>query len=565
MIAVFVIAASFTLSHRPEKVIEAESSVPNAPITMCVTGNLDWSDTSTRTAQIFAGLGRHHYGIKTSSASAQDFFNQGLRLIYGFNHWEALQSFREVVRQDARCGMGYWGVALAYGPNLNDVNPTDRERLAFEAIQKAIDNLSNVSSVEADLINAMARRYDGKAHTNRDSLNKAYAEAMLLLAKKYPDNPEVLTLTADALMNTMPWNYWEKDGSAKPETQQAKDILERVIKLDPEHPGAHHLYIHLVEASNSPEAALASAKFLEDAMPASGHLVHMPSHIYIRTGQYEKSIYQNQRAVVADEEYLSLSDNRGIYRIGYYPHNIDFIAFSAYMDGRSELGLQTALKLAYKGSVISQSNLAFAQYLMVEPLHAFVRFGRWRDILSQPDADEQFLYARSITHFAKGVAFVRLGNITQARHHLKRFDSLYQTNSLTSFYFALNPAQDIITVPRYILEGEILIAEGHVAEGIMKLREAVEAEDKLRYNEPPDWKIPARHFLGAALLDAGKANDAETVFMEDLTRHRENGWALKGLHLSYQKQGKRSLADATRKRFEKAWKNADVVLPSSRF
>ncbi|HEY0770389.1 MAG TPA: hypothetical protein VGD31_08630, partial [Sphingobacteriaceae bacterium] len=502
MIALVVLTLIGIVSWKPyEKPVVVSVKPTSLPITMCGAGLIDWNDTTYQQAQLLPGMGNLRYKISTSSAKAQEFFDQGLKLVYGFNHWEAIQSFREATVQDPECAMAYWGLALAYGPNLNDVNPADREKLAFDAIQKAIARKQNATEVERDLIDAMAARYNGKSYAVRDSLNKAYADAMVVVAKKHPNDPEALTICADAIMNTMPWDYWQKDGSPKPETKQAKEILENTIKKFPQHPGAHHLYIHLVEASH-PELALPSAKFLEDAMPGAGHLVHMPSHIYVRTGQYDRSTMLNQRASLVDEEYLANSSNRGMYRWGYYPHNVDFVVYSAYMEGRSELAIQTAMKLAYKGSLITNSNPAFAQYFTVEPLHAYVRFGKWQDILSLPDADDSYIYANLMTNYAKGLASVRKGNVTAAKKYSNKVDSLSKLDTLNQFYFSFNPAAKVVQVAANLLRGELLLKQGKTAEGLAALQKAVDAEDDLRYNEPPDWKIPARQFLGAALYDA---------------------------------------------------------------
>ena len=536
-----------------------------SPVTMCGTWLTNWLDTSYVQSKLLPGLGSLHYKVTTRSPKAQEFFEQGLRLVYGFNHWEAIQAFREASRLDPDCAMAYWGLALAYGPNLNDGTPTDREKIAFDFLQKVIKRSSKATAVEKDFIAALAARYNGKAYATRDSLNRTYADAMIALSKKYPNDPEVQTLSADAIMNTMPWDYWLKDGSPKPETKQAKVVLENVLAKFPNHPGAHHLYIHLVEASPNPEQALASAQFLETAMPGAGHIVHMPAHIYVRVGQYARSITVNQRAVMVDEEYLSDSNNKGMYRNSLYPHNVDFISYSAYLDGRSSLAIQTAMKLAYKGSLMTSSNPAWAQYLTVEPIHAFVRFGKWNDILSQSIPDDAFIYAQLISRYAKGLASLRMNKLQQAENNFSKLDSLCKLDTLGSIYFSFNSVAKVAAVPFNLLKGELLIKQNRVEEGIAALREAVNVEDDLRYNEPPDWKIPSRHFLGAALYDAGKYEEAEKIYTEDLKRNPENGWALKGLILCQEKLGKKTEAAVTAKRFAKAWQNADVKLVSSRF
>jgi tetratricopeptide (TPR) repeat protein len=375
----------------------------------------------------------------------------------------------------------------------------------------------------------------------------------------------VQTLCADAIMNTMPWDYWNKDGSPKPATAQAQRILEVVLEKFPDHPGAHHLYIHLVEASPTPELALHSAEFLETAMPAAGHIVHMPAHIYVRVGQYSKSIASNINAVKADEQYLSSSSNQGMYRLMYYPHNVDFIAFSSYMEGRSNLGIQTALKLAYKGNFGKHSLPGFSQYLTVEPMIAYTRFGKWNDILTLPDPGDDILYAKVIWRFSRGMALVRSGHTTEARVELAKLDSLNKLDTLKTLYISFNPVSSSSQIASNLLRGEILMSEKKIDAAIMEFENAVLVEDTLRYNEPPDWKLPTRHYLGAALIDAGKFAQAEQVYLADLKVNRENGWSLTGLQKCLLQQGKRSDVTATARRFGKAWKNADIAITSSRF
>jgi tetratricopeptide (TPR) repeat protein len=533
------------------------------PVPVCATFDTDWTDTTTE-ARILPGLGNLQYRISTTSAKAQDFFNQGIRLVYAFNHWEAIQSFRAVVKEDPNCAMGYFGLALAYGPNLNDVTIAEREKIAFESIQKAISKSAQASPAEKGLIQAMASRYDGKVHTVRDSLNRKYAEAMISLSKKFPDDPEVLTLCADAIMNTMPWDYWQPDGSPKPETQIAKDLLEKILKKFPAHPGAHHLYIHLVEASSSPELALNSAKFLEGAMPRAGHLVHMPAHIYFRVGNYSRAIDLNIEAAKVDEEYLSSSNNQGLYRLMYYPHNVDFISYGSLMEGRSNLAIQTALKMAYKGNLMMNVSPAFGQYLSIEPMLAYVRFGKWTDILSLSAPDKGQIYTNIIWRFSRGMAYTRANDLARAENELKKLDSLSKMDTLKSIYFSFNPASEVAKIPLNLLRAEILVKQKYSDKALTAYNDAILAENGLRYNEPPDWKLPPRHFLGAALLDEGKFAEAEKVFQEDLKKNPGNGWSLKGLLLAQEKLSKKSEAAATLKRFDASWKNADVKITSSR-
>lgn len=534
-------------------------------VSMCGTFSMSWSDTLPATpARIMDGLGNLHYPVTTTSLRAQEFFEQGLRLIYAFNHWEAVQAFRTAIDLDPDCAMAYWGLALAFGPNLNDWNPQDRERLAFEAISMAQSKKERVSQVEKDLIDALAIRYDGNVYENRDSLNLAYSTAMVKLASKFQDDPEVQTLAADAIMNTMPWDYWQKDGSPKPATAQAQNILEVMLKKFPDHPGAHHLYIHLVEASPTPELALQSAEFLEDAMPSAGHIVHMPAHIYVRVGQYSRSIESNLKAVKADEQYLSYSNNQGLYRLMYYPHNLDFIAFSSYMEGRRNLAIQTSLKLAYKGSLGKMSAPGFSQYLTVEPMVAYTRFGKWNDILALPNPGNDILYAEVMWRFSRGMAFIRTGHSSEAKIELSKLDSLNKLDTLKTIFISFNPVSSSSQIATNLLRGEILMSEKKIDEAIKEFTNAVSVEDSLRYNEPPDWKIPTRHFLGAALTDAARFAEAEQVYLADLKINRENGWSLTGLQKCLLKLGRKSEVTSTAKRFGKAWKNADIAITSSR-
>lgn len=564
-LTVFVLLLSFVVLGSWKGFDRSRKSYPRPlplAMTTCGSFSFDWSDTASLSKpRMLEGLGNLQYKVSTKSAKAQAFFEQGLRLVYGFNHWEAIQSFGEAVRLDPDFAMGHWGLALAFGPNLNDWNPVDRERIAFESIQKARASSKNATPVERDFIDALAARYDGKAHDIRDSLNSRYADAMKVLAEKYPGDHEAQTLYADAVMNTMPWDYWEADGSPKPATRDARRVLEAVLAKFPDHAGAHHLYIHLMEASPTPEVATRSARFLEEAMPGAGHIVHMPAHIYYRTGEYARGVDLNIKASRIDEDYLARSANQGAYRQSYYPHNVDFVSYGSYMEGRSNLAVQTALKLAYK----SNFSGPMSEYFLAEPMIAYTRFGKWNDILSLPDPGTKVMLAQVLWRFSRGLALLRSGYTSEARFELDKLDSLNRLDTLKSLYITFNPVSAASDISSKILRAEIQIKDGNIDEAIKNLSEAVKIEDQMRYTEPPDWKLPARHYLGAALLEANKLSDAEKVYIADLKINRENGWSLAGLQQTQLKLGRRTDGVATGKRFVKAWKNADISIGSSRY
>ncbi|AYB31774.1 tetratricopeptide repeat protein [Chryseolinea soli] len=557
-----VLFISWKTWERPKA--KGYGKLPNTPVALCGGVSWDLADTLLAQPRLLSGLGDLHYPVTTTSLEAQKFFEQGLRLVYAFNHWEAIQSFREATRLDPECAMAYWGLALAYGPNLNDVNPKDRERIALDAIQQAQKRKARISQVEKDMIDALATRYNGKAYEVRDSLNQVYAGAMGNIAQRYPEDAEVQILYADAVMNTMPWDYWLPDGKAKLQTQEAKRVLESTLAKFPRHPGAHHLYIHLIEASPTPELGLNSAKFLEAAMPGAGHIVHMPSHIYVRTGDYTRAVLSNVKAAEVDEKYLARSENQGMYRLMYYPHNIDFICFSSYMEGRSNLGIQSALKLAYKSNFMLSTSPGFSQYMQIEPMIAFTRFGKWNDILALPDPGKE-PYPQVMWRFSRGMALLRTGFALEAKYELSKLDSLAKLDALKSMYISFNPVSTAAGIAADLLHGEIALKEKKFDEAISFFQKAVKTEDGMRYNEPPDWKIPTRHFLGAALLEAGKFAEAEQVYNEDLKRNRENGWSLAGLHRAQHEQGKKDAVLSTVKRFSTSWKNADITIITSRF
>jgi tetratricopeptide (TPR) repeat protein len=522
-----------------------------------------------RVAPLLKNIGDLHSPITTKSKDAQKFFDQGLTLVYGFNHAEALRSFREVARLDPNCAMAYWGQALALAPNINDsaIGP-DREQQGYAAISEAVKRKGRASSREKGLIDALAARFSSAKEPDRQALNEAYAARMTQVHKRYSKDPDVATLYADAVMNTMPWNYWLKDSKPKPGVAEARAALENTLRDHARHPGANHLYIHLIEASDYVDLAVPSADRLGSLVPAAGHLVHMPSHIYIRVGRYGDAVAANMKAITADEDYITQCRAQGIYPAAYYPHNIHFLNAALSMEGRSREALESAIKVASQHSheMMRDPNFAFAHQLKAVPIQTMVRFGQWDQILNEPEPGEDLLYSRAMRHFARGYALLARGRAVEAAVELDALKEIAGSSALKAMKgFDTNPIEKLAEIGVAMLQAETVLKSGRVDEGIAAYRRAVELEDNLRYNEPPDWPLPPRHYLGDALLSAGRFAEAETVYREDLKRHRNNGWSLYGLAESLRRQAKAAEADEVQKQFAQTWVRADVALSASRF
>jgi tetratricopeptide (TPR) repeat protein len=411
----------------------------------------------------------------------------------------------------------------------------------------------------------MAKRFSGNENALQSDLDSAYAAAMGKLAARYPSDPDAGTLYADALMNRKPWDYWTKEGLPRPGIEQAIATLESVIKQFPDHPGAHHLYIHVVEASNNPDRAVASADRLASLMPGAGHLVHMPAHIYLRVGRYADATQSNKRAVEVDEAYITQCLAQGMYPMGYYPHNIHFIWASASMEGNSQLAIEMAHKTASKVNLEMMDDMPFMQGFYILPLNAYVRFGKWNEVLTEPYPGKQLKHASAIWHYSRGIAYAAKGQTDRAEKELTILDSLSKDSTFQTMYASQNPTSSILAVAQKTLAGEIAAKKKQYPEAIRLLKEAAMLEDDLRYDEPRSWHLPVRHNLGAVLLEANMPKEAEAVYLEDLNIHRENGWSLFGLQQSLRKQGKESEASVLDGRFRKSWAAADVTLSASRF
>jgi tetratricopeptide (TPR) repeat protein len=509
-------------------------------------------------------LGNHTFKVTTKSARAQQFVNQGLNLAYGFNHAEAGRAFAEAARLDPSLAMAYWGQALVLGPNINAAMSPEDEPKAHALIQKARALSGRMTPRERDYITALAARYTGKPE-DRQRADQAFADAMRGLTKKYPTDLDAATIFAESLMDLRPWNYWTRDGRAQDGTEEALQTLQRTITANPKHPGALHYWIHLWEAK-SPERAEREADRLLPLMPGAGHVVHMPAHIFLRLGRYNDVVTSNQRASLADEDYIAQCRAQGMYPLSYYPHNLHFIWIGATMLGQGKLAIESARKTASVLSSATPEQLPFVQGFLVVPYYALVRFGRWDEIVAEPAPRHDTLFTRGVWHYARGSAFAAKNRIDDAQRELATLEKILADPELAKMpAFTLNSATDILRVSKEVLTGDIASRRKEYATAIAAFDRAVRLEDALTYTEPPDWHAPVRHWLGAALLEADRPTEAETVYWEDLRKNPNNGWALFGLQQALLAQKKSNDAAVIGERFKKAWTQSDVTLTSSRF
>jgi tetratricopeptide (TPR) repeat protein len=517
-------------------------------------------------APLLDGLGEHHRPITTGSERAQRFFDQGLKLTYAFNHQEALRAFKEAVRSDPDAAMAYWGWALVLGPNLNLPMQDDVANQAYEAIQTAVALSSAVTSKERALIEALACRYDtAGSGSDRGALDEAYADAMGELYREDPSDTDVATLYAAALMNLSPWDYWTPDGQPREGTGKFLSVLEGVLDLDPHHEGALHYYIHAVEATD-PKRAEGAADALRGLAPGAGHLVHMPSHIYMQTGRYAEAFEANRKAILADEGYLTSCRAQGIYPLTYYPHDIHFLAWAAILQGRSEEAIRASRKVASNvpQEMHHTNHWALYQTFLAMPLYTLTRFGKWDEILAEPKPRHDARYTIGIWHYARGMAYVHRNELERAATELVVMRELENDAETKETLIGYANAEKLLNIASSVLSGELEAKRGNFDVAVAHLERAVRLEDSLLYNEPPDWYYPVRHTLGAVLLEAGRAEAAEVVFWQDLSKFPDNGYALYGLAESLAAQGKPEEAKRLEERFRKAWAEADVPLSSSR-
>jgi tetratricopeptide (TPR) repeat protein len=533
-------------------------SMPQLPATVA-----DWA----RGAQLFEGLGNFHRAVTTSSPQAQQYFDQGMRFLWAFNHDEATRSFAKAAELDPGCAACYWGVALTVGPNYNlPAMQEPRALVAAEALRKAQENAAHASAVEQALIAALATRYpkpEPLGPENLEPVTRAYAAAMRELAQRFPQDSDVQTLCAEAEMNVHAWKLWTADGAPAEGTAEIQARLESVLRHDPHHPGANHYYIHTMEASKHPEKALAAAERLPGMMPAAGHLEHMPAHIMQRVGHYEQAAEANRHGIAADNAYLSASSPPDYYAM-YLAHNHSFLAFSAAMEGRKAETLAAVQDVATTVPVDMVLTMGDSGWILAQSYAALVRFGLWDEAiaLGAPDARAPGLTAGYL--YGRGVALAARGRLEDARAALAQLHQL-TTAVPADAQAGFNSLHDILAVAEPILAGRIAATEQHNDEAVARLREAVAAQDKLAYNEPADWFFPARHLLGAQLLIARQPAEAERVYREDLKRNPANGWALYGLAAALRAQGKASEAARVTHQFEASWRHADIRLQASAF
>ncbi|HEY7041810.1 MAG TPA: hypothetical protein VID28_23270 [Methylomirabilota bacterium] len=514
---------------------------------------------------LFDDLGRYHRAITTRSPQAQAYFDQGLRLVYGFNHYEAQAAFREAARLDPDCAMCAWGIAFTYGSNYNSPTDAEREQGALAAITRA-QGLAATGADEREraLITALARRHSPAPTADRAALDRAYADAMREVTGRFPDDLDAATLYADALMNLRPWSLWTSEGAPQPGTEEIVVTLERVLAIDPMHPGANHLYIHAVEASPDPRRAEAAADRLLGLMPGAGHMVHMPSHIYFRIGRYADAGAANVRAVAADRAYFKKSQPSPIYRGMYYPHNLDFVWHVASMEGRGAECVRAAREFAAEVPVAMVLEMSDAEIAPAAPLLALARFARWDEILKEPAPPEAMRYVIGTWRYARGLAYVATGRRAEAEQELAALRAVQQGVAADRTVAVFFTTADMLALAAETLAGEIAVRTGDPDAGVGHLAEAVRLQDQHWFTEPPPWYYPVRQSLGVALLQAGRAAEAEAVYREDLRRNPENGWSLFGLAQSLRAQGKSADAAAVDARFRLAWARADVTLTSSR-
>jgi len=514
-------------------------------------------------ATLLEGLGSYHHSIATKSAEAQKFFDQGLTLVYGFNHDEAIRAFEQAARLDPRSPMPHWGIALALGENINSPIDPERAGRAYAELQQAQKLAPNGSVVERGYVEALSKRYTSNPKADPKPLAQAYAAAMKTLMATYPDDLDAATLYAESMMDLRPWQLWSNEGVPAEGTLEIVHVLESVMARNPQHPGANHYYIHAVEASQTPERALPSAERLESLVPAAGHLVHMPAHIYMRTGDYDAAAHRNEVAAEVDRKYIAATKATGLYPLMYYSHNLDFIGAAADMAG----AYARADKAARQASAHVEpfvNDMPMIQAFLVKPFLLQLHFARWDDVLATPAPHADRLLEQAYYHYARAIALAAKHDLGKADAELKQLsESIAKIPG--DLQLGNNEGPKVIAVAERTAAGRVAFAHGDQEAAVKALTQAVALQDALQYDEPPAFHYPVRESLGAVLLRAGKAAEAEAVFREDLARNRRSGRSLFGLWQSLKAQHKDDAAELVRQQYEAAWKDADTTLSLETF
>ncbi len=523
--------------------------------------------TSSKKAPLFKGLDGINFKITTKSEESRDYFNQGMMLSYGFNHAEAARSFYEAARLDSTCAMCHWGYAYVLGPNYNAGMEPDNFQRAYEAAGNAKKFSEGCSQKEKDLIRALTTRYSIDATVKRSVLDSTYASEMRKVYEKYPKDVDIAALFAESLMDLHPWDLFSSDGAARPWTPEILAVIESSLRSAPSHAGLNHFYIHAVEMSNEAGKALPSAQLLDELVPGSGHLLHMPSHTYIRTGRYHEGVVSNMNAVKADSTYTTACHAFGSYPLTLYPHNYHFLAACATLGGESRnamIGAYQTKAHAYK-KLLLHTGYTTLQHFYTIPLFVQVKLGLWNEIRNTPEPDADLKYPRIIWNYAQGMSALAQNKDKKAGRYLKAINSIMQDTSLKNMtIWGVNSLMDICRIASHSLDGEIHAKKGDPEGAVRLLESAMAIEDQLKYQEPPDWFFSVRHNLGAVLIESGKYSEAVKVYNQDLVIYPENGWALVGLMNAYNKLGEKSNYENSKRRFEQAWKHADITIVSSR-
>jgi len=515
-------------------------------------------------ARIFSGVDQCGRTITTSSPAAQLWFDQGLTFLYGFNHDEAVRSFHAATLEDPECTMAWWGLAHASGSDINNPEMSDADwKRANDAAQKAIETSGDATPVEAALAHAIGERFTYPAPEDKSVLDEAYADAMEAVWVENRDDPDIATLYAESLMLLQPWDYWTADGQPKGRIVEVAAALEAALRTKPDHAGACHFYVHAMEAAE-PKKAEEAADLLAGAVPGSGHLLHMPSHIYVHIGRYADSSDANERAVAADREYLASAENPGFYML-YYAHNLHMLAYSAMMEGREEVALQAARDLEAEVPVSFQKDhAAFVDGIMSSSLHVLIRFGHWEQILREPEPPSYRKMSVAQWHYARGVALSATGRTQEARKELAAFEEA-KDEVPEGWRAGSNPAATVLELAHAMLRGEILWREGNKERAFEVLAAGVAIEDGMVYDEPPGWMQPVRHAYGALLMADSQAREAEAVYRADLAVNPGNGWSLLGLQQALTAQGRRLESRVAAEQLAEAWARTDVDAKSSCF